>query len=319
MIVPAVRGLLLVENVLEPFCADIAIMGLVSFKIPPFFWTKLVLTCRIGEPNIVGLRPRLKKAVSEPYELPNIPRDLKDVKRAVIPKLDSILYLDYANIELRILGYYLAVALKDYSIVDEIANGDDIHAVTASRMYGKDPGEVTDKERQSGKVLIFSLCYGGGVPTLMRQGVVDTYIEGRNLVASFHESRPGIKRLADKLIKSNTDKGYIRLIDGSRLHPQEDHKTLNRLIQGTGAVIMRRSLIDIYQYLTRARFKSHLILPVHDEFQVDTDRSELYTVVEAVPKLMVYDKINEVIPINTSIEITNTNWAEKQQWLGEVR
>lgn len=236
----------------------------------------------------------------------------------MIPKLDAILYLDYANIELRILGYYLAVALNDFSIVDEVANGDDLHTITASRIYGKDPADITDKERQAGKVLMFSLCYGGGVPTIMRQGIVDSYLEGKKLVASFHESRPGIKRLSDKLIKSNENKGYIRLIDGSRLHPQEDHKMLNSLIQGTGAVIMRRKLIEIYQYLTRAQFKSHLILPVHDEYQVDVQRSELYTVVEALPKIMIYDKIHQVIPIDTSIEITYSNWANKREWNGEV-
>lgn len=248
----------------------------------------------------------------------NIPRSQKDVKKAVIPKLDALLYLDYSNMELRILGYYLAVALKDYSIVDEFADGADIHKITASRIYGKPPEEVTEDERQAGKVLIFSLCYGGGVPTLLRQGVVNTYPEGKKLVASFHESRPGIKRLSDKLIESNASKGYIRLVDGSRLHPTEDHKTLNALIQGSGAVIMRRAFVNIYQHLSRTAFKSHLILPVHDEFQVDTARGEIYSVVESVPRLMGSEKVDHVIPLDTSIEITYTNWAEKLPWTGEI-
>lgn len=247
-----------------------------------------------------------------------IPRDKKLVKQAVIPKLDAILYMDYSNMELRILAYYLAVALRDFSLVDEFADGADIHRITASRIYGKLPEDITDIERQAGKTLIFSLCYGGGVPTLQRQGVVSSYLEGKKLVSAFHESRPGIKKLTEKLIESNQSKGYIRLVDGSRLHPQEEHKMLNALVQGSGAVIMRRAYVRIYQYLSRAGFKSHLILPVHDEFQIDTARSEMYTVVEAVPKLMGHDKVDSIIPLKTSIEWTTTNWSEKKEWTGSV-
>lgn len=248
----------------------------------------------------------------------NIPRADKTVKTAFRPKLDALLFMDYSNVELRILGYYLAVALKDYSLVDEFADGADIHRITAGRIYGKNPEDVSDDERQAGKVLMFSLCYGGGVPTLQRQGVVGSYLEGKKLVASFHESRPGIKKLADKLVESNQSKGYIRLIDGSRLHPQDDHKTLNALIQGTGAVIMRHGFVKIYKHLSRAGFRSHLVNVVHDEFQIDTARSELYSVIEIVPKLMTFQKIHDIVPLETSIEISYTNWAAKKEWTGEV-
>lgn len=81
---------------------------------------------------------------------------------------------------------------------------------------------------------------------------------------------------------------------------------------------MRRAFVEIYKYLSRAGFKSHLILPVHDEFQIDTARAELYTVVEAVPKLMGNEKVDSIIPLETSIEITYTNWSEKHEWKGEV-
>jgi DNA polymerase-1 len=248
----------------------------------------------------------------------NIPRDDKTVKSAVVPKLDALLFFDYANVELRILGYYLAVALKDFSLVDEFAEGADVHRITAGRIYDKAPEDVTDAERQAGKTLIFSLCYGGGVPTLQRQGIVDNYMEGKKLVQAFHESRPGIKRLTDKLIESNVTKGYIKLIDGSRLHPQTEHKTLNVLVQGTGAVIMRHGFVNIYKYLTRGQFKSHLVNVVHDEFQLDVARGEIYTLIETIPPLMRYQKIHDIISIESSIEWSSTNWADKKEWTGEI-
>jgi DNA polymerase-1 len=248
----------------------------------------------------------------------NIPRNDKTIKTAFIPKLDAMLYFDYANIELRILGYYLAVALKDFSLVDEFNEGADIHRITAGRIFNKSPEDVTDTERQAGKTLIFSMCYGGGVPTLQRQGVVQNYLEGKKLVASFHESRPGIKKLSDKLIESYESKGYIRLINGARKHPESDHKALNVLVQGTGAVIMREAFVRVYQYLSRGQFKSHLINSVHDEIQLDVARSELYTLTDTIPPLMTHPKIEDILHLDTSLEVTYTNWADKHEWTGEV-
>lgn len=248
----------------------------------------------------------------------NIPRSLKDVKRGFIPKLDTMLYFDYVAMELRILGYYLATALKDYSLVDEINAGDDIHRITASRIYSKPLEEVTDDERQKGKTLGFALLYGGGVPTLLRQGVVETYPDGKRLIAAYHSARPGVKLLSEKLWSSYSSKGHIRLIDGHRLHPESEHKALNTLIQGTGAVIKRRAFVACYKYLANASFKSHLVNEVHDELQFDVARGELYTLVENIPTLMGFEKMDAIIPLAVDIEYTTTNWSEKRPWTGSL-
>lgn len=248
-----------------------------------------------------------------------LPRQDTIIKRCFVPKLDAYLFFDYHNVELRILGYYLAVACKDYSLVDEFAAGDDIHKITASRIFGKPVDEVTDDERQKGKVLGFALLYGGGVPTLMRQGIVDSYPEGKKLIASYHAARPGIRVLSDRLIKSYESKGYITTPWGSRLHPQSDHKALNVLVQSCAADLMRHGFRNIYRYLTNASFKSHLVNVIHDEFMLDCARGELYTLVENIPTLMKYDRIEAVLPIETAIEVSFTNWGEKKQWLGEMK
>lgn len=220
--------------------------------------------------------------------------------------------------EMRILAYYLASALKDYSLVDEINDGDDIHKITASRIYNKPLEDVTDDERQKGKTLGFALLYGGGVPTLLRQGVVSTYPEGKTLIGAYHSARPGVRLLSEKLWSSYQSKSYIRLIDGHRLHPESEHKCLNTLIQGTGAVIKRRAFVACYKYLVNASFKSHLINEVHDELQFDTARGELYTLVENIPRLMGNEKMERIIPLSVDIEYTTSNWAEKRLWRGEL-
>lgn len=248
----------------------------------------------------------------------NIPRSLKQVKRAYVPKLDALFYFDYDGMELRILGYYLATVLKDYSVVDEFTAGSDIHRTTASRIYNKPLEDVSDDERQRGKTLGFALLYGGGVPTLLRQGIVETYPEGKKLIEAYHSARPGVRILSERLWQSYESKRYIRLIDGSRLHPESEHKALNTLIQGTGAVIMRQAFVRIYNHYNRASFKSHIINAVHDEFQMDVARGEIYTIVENTPKLMQNERINKIIPLEVSIEYSLTNWADKQPWTGTL-
>lgn len=235
-----------------------------------------------------------------------------------MPKLDCFFSFDYSNMELRLLGYYLAVALGDYSVVDEFLAGSDLHRTTASRIFEKAPHEVTDQERQVGKVLQFSLLYGGGAPTVMRQGLAKDYLEAKALIEAYHEARPGVKRLSTKLIDSYESKGHISLVDGSRLHPESNHKALNTLIQGSGAAIMRNSFRNIYRHLSRGQYKSHIVNSTHDDFLLDVARSEIFNVVESVPKLMGYEKVDKVIPLEVDIEWSTETWADKKAWKGVI-
>lgn len=229
------------------------------------------------------------------------------------------MYFDYEAMEMRILGYYLATAINDYSVVDEIRNGEDVHKITAARMVGKPVDEVTESERQLGKTVGFALLYGGGVPMLQRNGVADGYRDGQKIIAAYHSARPGVKIVGEKLWKSYQSKGYIRLIDGHRLHPESEHKALNTLVQGTGAVIKRAAFVKCYKYLTKASFKSHLISEVHDDLQFDVVRGEVYSMVENIPPLMGNARMDAIIPLQVAIEYTKTNWAQKQPWEGTLK
>lgn len=247
--------------------------------------------------------------------LQNIPRSLKEVKQGFIPKLDNFLFFDYSNIELRILGYYLATTLGDYSVADEFINGDDLHLNTAIGIFSK-PGEyITEDERQRAKVLNFSIVYGGGIPTIIRQGVADNYQEANRIRTAFHATRPGISLLSKKVIERIDDVGYIQTPWGSRLHPMDDHKALNVLIQGCAADLMRHGIREVSKYLRDTDSKSHIVNVVHDEIMLDCVRGENFRLVENIPKLMSYKTIDDIIPIKTSCEISTTNWAEKESWL----
>ncbi len=244
----------------------------------------------------------------------NIPRAQKDVKRAFEPKLDAFLFFDYKAIEVRLLGYYLAAAIGDHSLATEINNGSDPHTITAQGLYDKPV--VTEEERQVGKTLNFSIINGGGTKTIMMQLGVP-FKEARRLLYAYHQTRPGIKILNEQIAETLNSKGYISNLYGRRLHVDTEHKALNALIQGSAADLMRDSVVKVDKFLT-ATHASHIVNVVHDEIIVDADKSECNVLSKMIPELMGNKTVSRFVNISTDCEISYTNWAEKEEYNGDV-
>ena len=242
----------------------------------------------------------------------NIPRSQKDVKRAFVPKFDAFLFFDYKAIEVRLLAYYLARSIRDNSLATEINNGSDPHLVTAQGLYSSE--RITDDQRQVGKTLNFSIIYGGGAPTIMRQLGVD-YKEAKRLLKAYHETRPGITRLNEQIAETLNTRGYIQSLYGRRLHVDEQHKALNALIQGSAADLMRDSVVRVDKFLS-TKFASHIVNIVHDEIIIDADKNEIEHIVTHVPLLMGNKIVSEFVNISTDCEWSTTNWADKEEYNG---
>lgn len=239
----------------------------------------------------------------------NIPRSQKDVKRAFRPKNDAFLFFDYKAIEVRLLAYYLAIGIRDYSLVNEITDGLDPHYETAKGLYGRE--DISDEERQVGKTLNFSIIYGGGTPTIMRQLGVE-YQEARRLLGAYHATRPGISVLRDSLDSVLAARGYLINSHGRHLHVQDSHKALNALIQGSAADVMREAVVKTAAVL--GPMKSHIVNIIHDEIMIDATEREIPTIIEYIPQMMRPDRINKVIPIEVDCEWSTTTWADKEEY-----
>jgi DNA polymerase-1 len=242
----------------------------------------------------------------------NIPRSQKDVKRAFEPKLDAFLFFDYKAIEVRLLAYYLARGINDNSLASEINNGSDPHLVTAQGLYSQE--RVTDDQRQVGKTLNFSIIYGGGTPTIMRQLGVD-FKEAKRLLKAYHETRPGIAKLNNQISETLNSRGYISNLYGRRLHVEEHHKALNALIQGSAADLMRDSVVKVSKFLDK-HCASHIVNIVHDEIIIDADKNEISHLVTHVPLLMGNKIVEQFVRIETDCEWSTTNWADKEEYSG---
>lgn len=258
----------------------------------------------------------------------NIPRKLKVVKQAIVPKLDALLFFDYAQIEYRLLAYYVATACGIEELVEVFKAGKDFHTETARRILGlPDDADITDDQRQPGKHTNFAAIYGGGVPAVMRQSKLPRQ-EARKIYEAFHEQHPYIGRsvwingrrydpeswtLNGRIKAILDERKYITTLWGRHLHPESEHKAINALIQGCAADLLRASLVSVHDTLKENGVQSHIINNVHDEIQVDAKMDELDVVIPAVKEAMCgWPIVTEVLPIETDVEISLTNWAEKK-------
>lgn len=262
----------------------------------------------------------------------NIPRKDKTIKRAVLPKTDALLLFDYSQIEYRLWAWYLAKQTDDWQGVEIFREGRDIHAETAKAMLtaiGRefhDP--LTDEERQFGKTGNFAAIYSGGIPTIQRQTGCDK-ATARDLANAFHGRYPNLGRwewkgrgftdpdpdtLNGQLVSRLRERKYITTLWGRHLHPTEDRKALNALIQGGAADLMKAAMVRTYDWYEEQELESHMVLSVHDEISFDAVESEIPLLLENVPKLMTDEPmLTDVMPIEVDAKLSFTNWAEAQE------
>jgi DNA polymerase-1 len=258
----------------------------------------------------------------------NIPRDDKVVKAAFMPKHDLLLFFDYPNIELKMLAWYME-KIGHPAMADVFREGADLHRRTAAGLFGVPEGQVTDAQRQTAKRVNFSIVYGGGIPTLIEQGVCKDAKEALNLLKRYHGTWPGIGwqtrrspakvgTLAWKLDQRISTRGYITTLWGRHLRPHSEHVRINCLCQGCSADLIKYSMVRVHRFCAENGLRSHLVNSVHDEICLDTVTEELPILLREVPRLMDYEPIGSVVPIRPEPEISYTTWADKAPYMEEA-
>jgi DNA polymerase-1 len=243
----------------------------------------------------------------------NIPADLKVVRRAIIPKDDggAISSFDYSKIEPRLLAYF-ASKKGDDTLAGYLRSGRDPYKAVVSEMYGKAEHELTEREYKDGKILFLSLIYGGGVKTVMEQFGIPR-AEAKARINRFHDAWPIVRYLQDDVVRLANKRGFIKSPWGRPFHLEEfgEHKLLNKLVQGSAAHMLKRSLIRIDRWFKSQDLASHMILNVHDEVDTDGPEDEVEYLHEHIPRLMVEDNIAAIVPILVDHEVSPHNWGDK--------
>lgn len=225
----------------------------------------------------------------------------------------------------------MAVVCDDWQIVEAYKEGRDFHAETAKAMLTatgqgfSDP--LTDAERQVGKVGNFAAIYSGGIPTIQRQLGCDKGT-ARRLADAFHGRYPKLGRwkwegrgfadpdpdtLNGQIVSRIRERGYITTLWGRHLHPEEDRKALNALIQGGAADLMKQAMVRIHKFCIREGLRSHMVLSVHDEVGMDCVEDELPILQGILPELMGDETLEEILPITVDMVTTTGSWADAKE------
>lgn len=208
----------------------------------------------------------------------------KEIRRAFIPDKNCVFFsADYSQIELRIM----ADLSGDQNMIDAFCSGEDIHAITASKIYKIPISEVSKDMRRKAKTANFGIIYGISVFGLSDRLNIPRS-EAKELINGYFETYPHIKEYMNKSIDIAREKGYVETISGrKRMLPDINSKNaivrgyaernaINAPIQGSAADIIKIAMVRIYNRFEQEGLRSKMILQVHDElnFNVYTDEIE---------------------------------------------
>ena len=167
--------------------------------------------------------------------------------------------IDASGLELRMLAHYM----KDEAYTNEVVSGD-VH--TANQ---KAAGLET---RNQAKTFIYAFLYGAGdskIGKITGGGAK----EGQELKSRFLRNTPKLEELRQTIKRLLLNKQTLPGLDGRRLHVRSEHSALNTLLQGAGAIVMKKALVILDQKLRDAGIKYKFVANVHDEWQIEVEAS----------------------------------------------
>lgn len=229
--------------------------------------------------------------------LQNIPTREEEgrlIKKAFLAEDNAtLLSADYSQIELRILSHISG----DEKMIDAFNNGDDIHRRVAADIYGVSFGEVTKEQRSTAKSVIFGIVYGiSGFG--LGENLNISPKEAKAFIDKYYLLYPKVHEYMEKIKKEAYDKGYVktlfnrkRVIDELKspvwtIRSGGERIALNTPIQGTGADIIKKAMVNLFKELKRKELKSKILLQVHDEIILNVYDNEKEQVLEMVKRNM---------------------------------
>ena len=214
----------------------------------------------------------------------------------IVEEGNKLVGIDASGLELRMLAHYM----DDKEFINEIINGD-IH--TANQKLAK------LKSRDKAKTFIYALMYGAGDEKLGKV-VGGNTSDGKRARQYFFDNKPEFKSLRDRVQRAAAKK-YLKGIDGRKLYIRNNHAALNTLLQGAGAIVMKKALSLLDNKLKLNTIDYKFVANIHDEWQVEVRESQADFVglraVEAIIEAGEY--FNLRCPLDGEYKIGD-NWSE---------
>jgi DNA polymerase I len=240
----------------------------------------------------------------------------REIRKAfVAPSGQMLLSCDYSQIELRVFAHFT----RDPEMMRAFAADEDIHAATATRLFGVDLDGVTADMRRRAKTVNFAVIYGQSDFGLANTLGIPVE-EAHAFIKSYFELFPGVRAYTDSTIEEARSKGYVQTLLGRRrylpdvrsgnfnIRQAAERAAVNMPIQGTAADIMKLAMIDVSTHLPSVWYNSTLLLQVHDELVFAVDGSEVETAAGEIIRLM-----EHAYPLEVRLKVdakAGMNWTE---------
>ncbi|CAN7563669.1 DNA polymerase I [Rhizobium sp. LjRoot254] len=261
-------------------------------------------------------------ASSEP-NLQNIPvrtAEGRKIRTAFIAEPGHVLIsADYSQIELRVLAHFADIP----QLKQAFADGIDIHAMTASEMFGVPVEGMPSDVRRRAKAINFGIIYGISAFGLANQLSIERS-EAGDYIRKYFERFPGIKDYMDGSKAKARDLGYVETIFGRRIHYPEirssnpsvrafnERASINAPIQGSAADIIRRAMIKMEPALTKAKVNARMLLQVHDELIFESTEAEAEGAIPVIRQVMEHaamPAVDMAVPLAVDARAAR-NWDE---------
>ena len=239
------------------------------------------------------------------------------IRKAFIPRNNDyiIMAADYSQIELRVI----ASISNEENMIDAFVNNQDIHTITASKIYNVDPENVNREQRGNAKTVNFGIIYGVSAFGLSQQTDLNRS-ESKQMIDNYFLNYPGLKKYMSDQIDFARNNGYVETIMGRRrylkninsqnnmLRSGAERNAINAPIQGSAADIIKIAMININSEFKKQSFKSKMLLQVHDELVFDVHNSEKDRIQDIV-KTTMESAVKLKVPLKIDLEF-GKNWLE---------
>jgi DNA polymerase-1 len=228
----------------------------------------------------------------------------------------SLLSADYSQIELRLLAHFS----EDPLLVEAFRNGDDIHRLTASQVFGVPPMLIDAEHRRRAKAVNFGIVYGLSAFGLSQQLGIDQR-EAKKFIDAYFEKYAGVRRYIDRTLEETRKEQSVKTLFG-RTRPIPDinsknanmrgfaeRTAVNTPLQGTAADLIKLAMIQIDEELRSRKLKSRMLLQVHDDLLFEVPQNEI-----ELMRGLVREKMESVHKLNVPLLVelsVGPNWRDK--------
>jgi DNA polymerase-1 len=238
------------------------------------------------------------------------------IRKAIIaPRGAYLLSADYSQIDLRVLAHLS----QDPGLIAAFGQDEDIHATTASKLFGIPKEEVTSEMRRNAKTVNFGVVYGMSDYGL-EQATKLSREEAAQFIALYFEKYPKVKEYLEATKEQAHKLGYVQTVLGRRRFLPEinssnrlvreaaERMAINAPVQGSSADIIKIAMINLHREMEKRKRKSKMLLQIHDELLFEVPEQEVEEMKSLVVRLMP-EAFQLRVPVKVDIKL-GKNWAE---------